>query len=395
MAGLRVDPRTKVLDFADLETTASGPGFSKLSIPGVPAWADAIAKRRAPDEPMAEPRDRVEPVFDERAALSCSPEARLALGPAVRAAMLEALVHSPAVRLGEGRAEAIVPAARARERAVQDAVLTIARSFTGPEDVLDRILRWALEDDAAAMRRACVSWLLRNAPQTPRTWDVLKRSLEDETDDKARLETAVAIGIDAANVIEQLAVNGSDLDVRARAISMLPSIVGDEDRLDGMLLGFVRTSGGMLHVAALEAIVSSRRPLGRTLVAELSSGKHIADAIIRLADPACALVALQAAKQNEDVATTLERIRIAAALGGREVVEPLRAFLSAGNPRELAGPTRKAIDEVKSRLTGTGGAISVAEGVDARGRLSPASKGGELSQTPGAGALSDPAKKRS
>ena len=71
-------------------------------------------------------------------------------------------------------------------------------------------------------------------------------------------------------------------------------------------------------------------------------------------------------------------------------VEPLRGFLSSGNPRELATPARNAIELVKSRLTAIDGGLSIAA-PDNRGRLSPAGRGGELSNAPAAGALSDAA----
>lgn len=391
--GLRVDPRARHIE--SLERSASSAGFERLRVGGLPHWADAIAKRREPDTPVAVD-ERIDPSFDRVASLSCSADTRLALGPSVRRALLEALDHTPAVRLGDGFVEAIVPYEKASEPGVQDAVLSIARAFTGPPEPLDRILRWTLEDDSPALRHSCLLWLIRHASHTPRTWDVLRASLTQETDDAVRLDAASALGNDARSVIEQIAERpNSAADLRARAILMLPSVCDDDARLDRLLLGGVKSGPEEVRSAALEAIVSARRlSLVPTLVLLLTHGKSVADALIRLGEAASARAALAGARSGEDVSVTLERIRIAAELGGKEVVEPLRAFLSAGNPRELATPTRNAIEKVKSRLNAVDGGLSIAE-TDERGRLSPAAEGGELSTTTGAGALSEPTKKRS
>ena len=389
---LRVDPRARHIDLADLEQSASSPGFERLRIGGLPHWADAIAKRRTPADPPVPSDERVDPAFDAIASISAATETRLALGPSVRQALVEALEHTPAVRLGEGFVEVIVPFAKAGQRPVQDCVLTIARAFTGSPEPVDRILRWALEDDSAPIRRACLLWLVRNNDHTPRTWDVLRASLTQETDDAVRLEAAAALGGDARSVIEQIAERpNTQADLRARAMTMLPSICDDEGRLDRLLLGGVKSGPDEVREAALDTIVAAKRTaLVTPLIHLLVHGKPVTDAVIRLGDPRAALTALEAAKRGEDAALTLERIRIAFELGGKEVIEPLRTFLSAGNPRELATPTRNTIEKVKSRLPDVQGGLSIAA-ADGRGRLSPAGRGGELSDAPAAGALSDAA----
>lgn len=394
--GLEVDPRARHIDLSELERTPSGPGFERLRIAGIPHWADAIAKRRRPEDLALPVEERISPAFDAVAALSAAPETRLAIGPSVRRALVEALVHAEAVRLGDGFAETIVPREKAGKRDVQDSVLTVARSFTGSPEPLDRILRWAVEDDSAPLRRGCIAWLLQNASHTPRTWDALRACLVSDPDDGVRLDAAAAIGFDGAKVIERIAEDASsESELRARALSMLASVCADETRLDRILLAAVVSGPAAVRAAALDAIVAARRAaLGPPLAQLLSKGKTVADALLRLADPRTALAALESARQGEEIGLSLERIRIASELGGKEVVEPLRRFLTSGWPRELSSPARAAIENVKSRLTAVDGGLSLSTGDDSAGQLSPVSTGGELSQTPGAGARSEADKKR-
>ena len=386
VAGLRVEPRAKVLDFADLEQVASGPGFVKLRIAGIPAWADAIAKRRSAGEPMESAESQIDPAFDAKALLSCEHDVRLAIGPVVRNAIVEALVHSPAVRLGEGFAEAIVAAKRAGERPVQDAILTIARAFTGSTSIDDRIARWATEDESPRARRACLAWIVRSG-KAERFDETLRAALKRETDAMTLLDLAAAIGAGAADVVERIAADETaDPHARARAITMLPTVSRDDARVEELLLRALATSA-VARDAALAVIVEEKRTAFGVHLVEAIDGESatVGNAIIRLGDPRLARITLDARKKDEPVTTTLERVRIAAELGGKECVEPLRMLLGAGNPRELASPVRAAIESVKARLVAIGGALSVSA-PDDRGRLSPV---GSMS-----GALSETSKKR-
>lgn len=391
---LRVDPRARHLDLVDLERSASSPGFERLRIGGLPHWADAIAKKRRPGDPGPATAERIDPAFDEVASISGSQETRLALGPTIRQTLREALAHTWAVRLGEGFVEVIVPHVKANDRHVQDSVLSVARAFTGTLDPLERILRWAVEDDSSEMRRQCLFWLATNGRGDSRTTAVLTTCLGTETDDPVRLELAAALGgsAAAAAVIEEIAERQTASPLlRARAYTMLPSVCDDETRLDRLLLAGVHSGPAEVRTAALDAIASGRRAqLVPGLVALLAIGKVVSDALIKLGDTSAARLALDGAKRGEPVPLSLERIRLAAELGGKDSVEPLRGFLSSGNPRELATPARNAIELVKSRLTAIDGGLSIAA-PDNRGRLSPAGRGGELSNAPAAGALSDAA----
>lgn len=199
--------------------------------------------------------------------------------------------------------------------------------------------------------------------------------------DLLRLLAAATTSGKAAARIEKIASSPtSDPELRARAIAMLPRVCRDDERLDDILMAAVRSSNRTVFTAAAEVIAAMHRTqLGPQLLLLLAQGKPVAELLVSLGDSTLAASALSITMRAESPAITLARILLAAEIGGRDSLEPLRPLAESQNP-DVSAAARGAIARIGIRLQPMPGRLSICEPIGELGRLS-VPVGGELSNS--------------
>ncbi len=261
-------------------------------------------------------------------------------------------------------------------------LLDIARRFSEPADVAERLTENARQDPEAGVRLHNLLLLAREFPGEPGTVETLRSALSDPSS-QVRLRAALALGGETRDILLGVAESLEDDDSGALAVQRLGRELPDE-RLRAILSGALRKRLLQTARACLESLGRGEDPtavdtLEKVLAVE--KGELAAAAAQALGDtssPDAEPPLLEALRRDK------MKIRVAAAnalrrAGSAAAVLPLKEASESTRDPDLRRATRQAIAEIQSRLQGASpGQLSLAGGET--GQLSlAATEGGELS----------------
>jgi HEAT repeat protein len=266
-------------------------------------------------------------------------------------------------------------------------LLDLARRFTQPLEVVQRVARNAREDSSSEVRLRNLLHLIRELPGEAVTTEALRAACADPSP-KVRLRAAKVLGAETHGILIELAASPEDDDASAQALAILGRGLPLERTRE--ILGqalrrrLLKTARACLEALGGSGAAADVDILAKVLAREKSDlAAAAAQALGASGNPAAGnpaaephlLPALQHARPDVRVAAAkaLGRAGTAAA------VLPLKEAAEHAHDQELRSATRQAIAEIQSRLQGASpGQLSLA-GADV-GKLSLAeTEAGQLS----------------
>jgi hypothetical protein len=255
------------------------------------------------------------------------------------AAVVETLMRKEAFKVFDGKLQIDVPVTDVEQlEHIARRLLAAAERLQAPADVPARLARNARYDDVAGVRLASLQTLVRDFPGHDQTTALLTAA-SDDADGEVRLAAARAQGAAGRDLLLSLARDAEVDDAcSAQAVGALSGATAEE------LVPILEAA----HPSASEK--APPRPY---------TARACVEALGRLGEDAVPL--LDGALRSRSDAVALATIRVLDRIGGAAVVMSLQAAVEhhGGEVRKAA---RIALDDVRARLVGTPGQVSLAAG---------------------------------
>jgi HEAT repeat protein len=309
-------------------------------------------------------------------AASAVPKGGRRIEVAINGGELQAVLHEEVLRAAN---ESLAGALRA--------LLDLARRLVHPEDVPARLARNAGSDAEWGVRLRCLLLLVHAYPNDPAAREAL-RAARGDASEAIRLSAALALGDEGRGLLLEIATAERSDDGRAaqalRALGQhLPRALVLETL--GHALRRRRPWSAQACIAWLGRFGGGDavEPLARVLAME--QGELAAPAARALGETrlAAAEAPLIRALRDAEAHVRLAAVHALSGLGSASAVAPLReAAERYAQDGELKAAARKAVAAIQSRLTGTPGQLSLADGEAGRLALADEDAAGRLTLSP-------------
>jgi HEAT repeat protein len=258
-------------------------------------------------------------------------------------------------------------------------LLDIARRFTQPLDIAERLAENARRDPHAGVRLKNLLLLVRELPGEPRVTEALRAACADVSP-QVRLRAAKELGAEGRGTLTELAESTMDDALSAQAVSILGRELPIE-RARAILVQALRRRRLQTARACLETLSGNGAAEDIETLAKVMARENndlaaaAAEALGAAGSPAAEpplLLALQ--HERSDVQTAAAKALGRA--GSAAAVLPLKEAAEHTRDQDLRSATRQAIAEIQSRLQGASpGQLSLAEAEAGRLSLAEAEAG--------------------